>query len=542
MADIGTERLLLAALRPLTREGGLLAALPANKGAFHTHLCQAGARTDAMTSRPSPNPRYSASPQYTAGNTMAQRQLDRSPRQPAGPNANQQSPEETTSTAVPAQPQSAQTPEAPQQTGQTSAGQDSEPQQTADPPAADEKEQSSDEMQPSTVCEPCADGQQTQAGDHQLGGPDQAFRAERMAGAAAMLKLTSPASKAPAKPLQPEQPSGDASIADADGKALFVENTPAELAPAESSVTQPPAHEDAGTADQAPSTPMGQVAAAVAASTLEPMATAALAADKSQPARQSQRNKDSAYGETRATGGIDKSPAEQTGADASAQPAPAQVVQSAVSGDFVAAQRTGETASGKSDTALSLLRQNSGTQQATIAGQSGKEQSPAPAGGNADASAGEKAEGLSTLDRVRFVQRVARAFEAIGARAGAVRLRLSPPELGMLRVEIAVRDGALSAHLQAENYVVRNLLLDNLPALRERLAQQDIRIDRFQVDVFEQPQTGNWQQPAGQSDWQQPGRYRTLLGEQAAPTVVKPPTSPSGQRQMSSESQLDVLI
>ncbi|MBN2477102.1 MAG: flagellar hook-length control protein FliK [Pirellulales bacterium] len=87
------------------------------------------------------------------------------------------------------------------------------------------------------------------------------------------------------------------------------------------------------------------------------------------------------------------------------------------------------------------------------------------------------------VDRVRFVQRVARAFQAMGERNGSVRLRLSPPELGALRLEISVRDGTLTARVEAESATARSLLLDNLPALRDRLAQQDIKIEQFNVDL-----------------------------------------------------------
>ena len=41
----------------------------------------------------------------------------------------------------------------------------------------------------------------------------------------------------------------------------------------------------------------------------------------------------------------------------------------------------------------------------------------------------------------------------------------------------------MSAKVEVETAAARNVLLDNLPALRERLAEQDIRIEKFDVDV-----------------------------------------------------------
>jgi len=92
---------------------------------------------------------------------------------------------------------------------------------------------------------------------------------------------------------------------------------------------------------------------------------------------------------------------------------------------------------------------------------------------------------LGGADQARFVERVAKAFQSVGDRGGAIRLRLSPPELGSLRVEISVREGVMSARLEAENHATRNLLLDNLPALRDRLAQQDIKVERFDVGLMD---------------------------------------------------------
>jgi flagellar hook-length control protein FliK len=90
---------------------------------------------------------------------------------------------------------------------------------------------------------------------------------------------------------------------------------------------------------------------------------------------------------------------------------------------------------------------------------------------------------LTEVERVRFVQRVSRAVQSSVDRGGEVRLRLSPPELGSLKVEIIVKQGVMNARLEAETPAARSLLLENLPMLRERLAEQNIRIDRFDVDL-----------------------------------------------------------
>ena len=110
-----------------------------------------------------------------------------------------------------------------------------------------------------------------------------------------------------------------------------------------------------------------------------------------------------------------------------------------------------------------------------------------------------RGDGLTEADRVRFVQRVANAFHSIGDNGGEIRLRLSPPELGALRIELSVRDGVLSARMETETSAARNLLLDNLPALRDRLADQNIKVERFDVDVRDD-QRQSQHDLAGQGD------------------------------------------
>ncbi len=120
------------------------------------------------------------------------------------------------------------------------------------------------------------------------------------------------------------------------------------------------------------------------------------------------------------------------------------------------------------------------------------------------------------VDRVRFVQRVAKAFQAMGNRSGSVRIRLSPPELGSLQVDISVRNGMMSARVEAKNPTTRNLLLDNLPALRDRLAQQDIKIEQFDVELADRLPGGLPDDMAGHAESDNNG------GGQAANREVAP--------------------
>ena len=108
---------------------------------------------------------------------------------------------------------------------------------------------------------------------------------------------------------------------------------------------------------------------------------------------------------------------------------------------------------------------------------------------------------MPRVDPARFVSRVAKAFHTAAERGGALQLRLAPPELGAVRVELTITDGVMSAQLETENATAKRVLLEHLPALRERLADQNIRIERFDVDVRDEGRNG-------------PAQDRTMNGQQ----------------------------
>jgi flagellar hook-length control protein FliK len=109
-----------------------------------------------------------------------------------------------------------------------------------------------------------------------------------------------------------------------------------------------------------------------------------------------------------------------------------------------------------------------------------------------------------SVDSMRLLHRVARAFVTAQDGSGEVRLRLSPPELGALRLDVKVQDGALIARLETETSAARTTLIENLPALRERLAEQGMRIERFDVDLLPRQGGGQFQRPADQQPPDQP--------------------------------------
>jgi flagellar hook-length control protein FliK len=127
---------------------------------------------------------------------------------------------------------------------------------------------------------------------------------------------------------------------------------------------------------------------------------------------------------------------------------------------------------------------------------------------------------LPRVDTTRFVGRVAKAIQTANERGGALQLRLSPPELGSLRLQLTVHDGVMTASLEAESPAARQLLLDHLPSLRDRLAEQNIRIDRFDVDVRQEGSNGQPDPRASQHEQRQQQFQHSTPWREAAPAAT----------------------
>ncbi|MGQ9575380.1 MAG: flagellar hook-length control protein FliK [Thermoguttaceae bacterium] len=156
--------------------------------------------------------------------------------------------------------------------------------------------------------------------------------------------------------------------------------------------------------------------------------------------------------------------------------------------------------------------------------------------------AAEPAPGTHQADRVRFVQRVARAFQAAAERGGTVRLRLHPPELGSVRVELTLRNGKMLARLETETETARSLIVENLPLLRQRLAEHQIHVERFDVDLGGGSSGSMAQQPQEQFG-QPPGRAGHLLppGRNRNVPPAAQASQPAGTRP-GRASRFDVII
>jgi flagellar hook-length control protein FliK len=147
------------------------------------------------------------------------------------------------------------------------------------------------------------------------------------------------------------------------------------------------------------------------------------------------------------------------------------------------------------------------------------------------------------VDRVRLVQRLSKALQTAQERGGTLRLRLTPPELGALKIELKVQDGALSAKLEAETPAARTAILENLPALRERLTAQEIKIDRFDVDLMQQSDHGGGEHSsfADAESSRERAAQRGNWRNDGAETKLNAPTAERPTIKRGNSGQLNVL-
>lgn len=145
--------------------------------------------------------------------------------------------------------------------------------------------------------------------------------------------------------------------------------------------------------------------------------------------------------------------------------------------------------------------QGGGSAAAVPAGSAASPEVAAGTRGNAPAPRSGQAEMIARL--------AAAAKLVTGARGGKVLvMRLEPPQLGHVRVQLTVRDGVVTASVQTESEAARQAVLQNVEALRAALAGQGLELGRFDV-AAEGPPPRSY---AGQGA----GRRRREPGEEAA--------------------------
>jgi len=82
-----------------------------------------------------------------------------------------------------------------------------------------------------------------------------------------------------------------------------------------------------------------------------------------------------------------------------------------------------------------------------------------------------------------LVERITGAVRQSQSTGQQLKIRLSPPELGTLQIEVSLKNGEYTAKLEVQNNRVQKVINDNLAQLKDSLAKTGISIDRIEVQI-----------------------------------------------------------
>lgn len=114
---------------------------------------------------------------------------------------------------------------------------------------------------------------------------------------------------------------------------------------------------------------------------------------------------------------------------------------------------------------------------------------------------------LDLVDRARLLQRVSRAFQQLGTDGGSLKIRLHPPRLGSVGIDVNVSGKKINARIVTESEAASHALRENLHDLKNRLAEQGFQIESIEIST--ESESGTWQ--GGQKE--QSESFRNFVGQ-----------------------------
>jgi flagellar hook-length control protein FliK len=93
--------------------------------------------------------------------------------------------------------------------------------------------------------------------------------------------------------------------------------------------------------------------------------------------------------------------------------------------------------------------------------------------------------GQPEVNPIEFVDRVTNSIRLVQQDGQQLRIRLNPPHLGPLHIEVTSRGGALSVRLEVQTASAHHALVENMPMLRNALVQSGMSLDRIDVQLID---------------------------------------------------------
>ena len=111
---------------------------------------------------------------------------------------------------------------------------------------------------------------------------------------------------------------------------------------------------------------------------------------------------------------------------------------------------------------------------------------------------------------------------------GKATLRLDPPELGHVEIQVDSKPGELKIHMTVENEGVKNMLESSISKLRESLEQQNIKVQHLEVQV--DSNGANLQNNGREAQRRNQRNSNSNRGMRFAEVTLAPVTSDTGRR------------
>lgn len=83
----------------------------------------------------------------------------------------------------------------------------------------------------------------------------------------------------------------------------------------------------------------------------------------------------------------------------------------------------------------------------------------------------------------QLVERISTAVKHSHSTGQQLKIRLSPPELGTLQIEVSLKNGEYTAKLEVQNRHAQKVINDNIAQLKEALSKTGVSLDRIDVHI-----------------------------------------------------------
>ncbi|MEZ6046920.1 MAG: flagellar hook-length control protein FliK [Planctomycetaceae bacterium] len=126
--------------------------------------------------------------------------------------------------------------------------------------------------------------------------------------------------------------------------------------------------------------------------------------------------------------------------------------------------------------------------------------------GGAERTAARPSVGTTTLpatNSTEFLERLSESVRIADKNHQQLKVRLTPPQLGSMNIEVTRQDGVVTARLEVQSSTTQQVILEQLAGLKETLQHQGHTVERIEVTVQDPNRNEQSQQQGSQRDQEQ---------------------------------------